>query len=130
VDERKRQGVSASKAASAAPRPETRRGRRSVSASKPATTAGQPLRIIRARRYAVKPMSVDEAALEVADGGDAFLVFRNASTRKSSRSFRRATAILATDRARGVVAICDQRFVICDLSWNRRYESQSPVTEG
>jgi putative sigma-54 modulation protein len=51
---------------------------------------GQPLRIIRARRYEVKPMSVDEAAIEVADGRDAFLVFRNSSTEEINVLFRRA----------------------------------------
>ena len=48
------------------------------------------MRIIRARRYAVKPMSVDEAAMEVADGRDAFLVFRNSSTEEINVLFRRA----------------------------------------
>jgi putative sigma-54 modulation protein len=47
-------------------------------------------RIIRARRYAVKPMSVDEAALEVADGRDAFIVFRNATTDTINVLFRRS----------------------------------------
>jgi putative sigma-54 modulation protein len=46
-------------------------------------------RIIRARRYAVKPMSVDEAALEVTGGRDAFLVFRNAATDTINVLFRR-----------------------------------------
>jgi hypothetical protein len=38
-------------------------------------------------------MSVDEAALEVADGRDAFLVFRNSSTRKSTCCSAAPTAI-------------------------------------
>ncbi len=50
---------------------------------------GNAVRIIRARRYAVKPMSVDEAALEVGDGRDAFLVFRNAATDAINVLFRR-----------------------------------------
>jgi putative sigma-54 modulation protein len=87
--ERKRQGVSASKAASAAPRPE--RGAAAFGIGLDVRdNGGQPLRIIRARRYAVKPMSVDEAALEVADGRDSFLVFRNASTEEINVLFRRA----------------------------------------
>ena len=49
----------------------------------------QQIRIIRARRYAVKPMSVDEAALEVAEGRDAFIVFRNAVTDAVNVLFRR-----------------------------------------
>ncbi len=104
----KRQGISAAKAASAAPRPE--RGGKGFSsargigpagraqaggggirtAARPgAGAAGESLRIIRARRYEVKPMSVDEAALEVVDGEDAFLVFRNAATDTINVLFRR-----------------------------------------
>jgi putative sigma-54 modulation protein len=99
---RKRQGISAAKAASAAPRPE--RAARAFSAARAvgAPAAGRQaaaargggsepreLRIIRARRYEVKPMSVDEAALEVVDGNDAFLVFRNAATDTINVLFRR-----------------------------------------
>jgi len=47
------------------------------------------VRIIRARRTAPKPMSVDEAALEVADAAGAFIVFRNASTDAVNVLFRR-----------------------------------------
>jgi|SRR5688572_13492124 len=99
----KRQGISAAKAASVAPRPE--RAAREFSAARGvAAPVGRPappvaargataepraLRIIRARRYEVKPMSVDEAALEVADGDDAFLVFRNAATDTINVLFRR-----------------------------------------
>jgi putative sigma-54 modulation protein len=98
----KRQGISAGKAASAAPRPE--RGGKGFSSAKGIGPAGlraaagverggngEPatLRIIRARRYEVKPMSVDEAALEVVDGADAFLVFRNAATDTINVLFRR-----------------------------------------
>lgn len=83
--ERKRQGVSASKSASAAPRPE--RARRDVAPI--AGEDGNAIRIVRARRYAVKPMSVDEAALEVVQGRDAFLVFRNATTDTINVLFRR-----------------------------------------
>lgn len=96
----KRQGISAGKAASAAPRPE--RGGKGFSSAKgpgpaatrAATTAARAggdglLRIIRARRYEVKPMSVDEAAMEVVDGEDSFLVFRNAATDTINVLFRR-----------------------------------------
>jgi putative sigma-54 modulation protein len=97
----KRQGISAAKAASAAPRPE--RGGKGFSSAKGMASAARaggpvartadsearPLRIIRARRYEVKPMSVDEAALEVVDGEDSFLVFRNAATDTINVLFRR-----------------------------------------
>jgi len=87
--ERKRQGISPAKAASAAPRPD--RGAAAFATGLgERDNGGQPLRIIRARRYAVKPMSVDEAAMEVADGRDAFLVFRNSSTEEINVLFRRA----------------------------------------
>jgi putative sigma-54 modulation protein len=89
----KRQGVSAAKAASATPRPV--RGARAFSTGGSAAarrTAAEPraMRIVKARRYEVKPMSVDEAALEVADGDDVFLVFRNAATDSINVLFRRA----------------------------------------
>lgn len=88
--EGKRQGVSAAKAGSAAPRPE--RARRLFDTGV-GTADGDgdttPIRIIRARRYAVKPMSVDEAALEVGDDKGAFIVFRNAVTDTVNVLFRR-----------------------------------------
>src|SRR5687768_1597422 len=66
--EGKRQGVSAGKAASAAPRPERARRAFTSGVAEPAAERETGMRIIRARRYDVKPMSVDEAALEVGDG--------------------------------------------------------------
>ena len=91
--ERKRQGISAAKAASATPRPE--RGAAAFGTDLgERDNGGQPMRIIRARRYAVKPMSIDEAAMEVADGRDAFLVFRNSSTEEINVLFRRADGSL------------------------------------
>jgi ribosome hibernation promoting factor len=83
----KRQGISAAKAASATPRPQ--RGARAFG-SRVAPSESRGLRIVRARRYEVKPMSVDEAALEVVDGADAFLVFRNAATDTINVLFRRS----------------------------------------
>ena len=85
--ERKRQGVSPAKAASATPRPE--RGAAAFGTGLERGEDGGQMRIIRARRYAVKPMSVDEAAMEVADGRDTFLVFRNSSTEEINVLFRR-----------------------------------------
>ena len=80
---RRRRGISAAKAAAAAPRPE--RGGRGFGED------GQErgVRIIRARRTAPKPMSVDEAALEVGDTAGAFIVFRNATTDTVNVLFRR-----------------------------------------
>lgn len=85
---RRRQGVSAAKAGSAAPRPE--RAARAFRAPGPEPSAGDgEIRIIRARRYEVKPMTIDEAAMEVAEGHGAFLVFRNADTEAVTVLFRR-----------------------------------------
>jgi putative sigma-54 modulation protein len=77
---RKRQGISPARAASAAPRPE-RAGARN--------DGNGGARVVRARRYEVKPMSVEEAAYEVADDAHAFLVFRNAATDTINVLFRR-----------------------------------------
>ena len=88
--EGKRQGVSAAKAASAAPRPERARRALAGGGAEAAAERDGGIRIIRARRYDVKPMSVDEAALEVADGRDAFIVFRNATTDTINVLFRRS----------------------------------------
>lgn len=82
-NERKRRGMSAAKAVSAAPRLE-RVGR---GFSEDGQERG--VRIIRARRTAAKPMSVDEAALEVGDTAGQFIVFRNASTDTVNVLFRR-----------------------------------------
>jgi putative sigma-54 modulation protein len=46
-------------------------------------------RIRRVPRYPVKPMTVDEAALAVVGGNDAFLVFRNATTDAINVLYRR-----------------------------------------
>ena len=87
--ERKRQGISAAKASSAAPRPE-RAGRLFGERGTPGDDgADRQVRIVRARRYEVKPMSVDEAALEVGADQAAFVVFRNASTDTINVLFRR-----------------------------------------
>jgi putative sigma-54 modulation protein len=51
--------------------------------------AAAPGRIVRVSRYPVKPMSVEDAALRVEGGSDAFVVFRNADTDAMSILFRR-----------------------------------------
>jgi len=68
-----------------------RRGvRKELPTPAPLPDEGQIVRIIRARRYAVKPLSVDEAALEVGSTPDAFIVFRNTSNDAVTVLFRRA----------------------------------------
>ncbi|MGE0591202.1 MAG: ribosome-associated translation inhibitor RaiA [Vicinamibacterales bacterium] len=61
---------------------------RLASAPAPRDPAAGP-RIVRARRYAVKPMTVEEAALEVGADRSAFIVFRNATTDLVNVLFRR-----------------------------------------
>ena len=88
--EGKRRGISPAKAASAAPR--SARGAAMFGtglAQREPDGVGQ-IRIIRARRYDVKPMSVDEAAMEVGAGRDAFIVFRNDATEQINVLFRRS----------------------------------------
>lgn len=46
-------------------------------------------RIVRAKRYAVRPMSLDEAASAVGQNEDAFVVFRNPDTDAVNVMFRR-----------------------------------------
>lgn len=84
--EGKRRGISVAKAASAAPRPE-KAGR--LAADGALDGAERQIRVVRARRYEVKPMSVDEAALEVGDDQSAFVVFRNSDTDTVNVLFRR-----------------------------------------
>jgi len=92
--QRKRRGISAAKAGSEAPRPE-RAGRRFSAERQPerAAARGRDLedapRIIRVRRYAVKPMTVEDAAAEIGDGRDAVIVFRNSTSDMVTVLFRR-----------------------------------------
>jgi putative sigma-54 modulation protein len=46
-------------------------------------------RVVRATRYPVKPMTIEDAALRVDEGPETFLVFRNAETEAVSILFRR-----------------------------------------
>jgi putative sigma-54 modulation protein len=46
-------------------------------------------RIISARRYTVKPMTAEEAALRLSDEADQFLVFRDADTSRVSVLYKR-----------------------------------------
>lgn len=53
------------------------------------TAAPAPVRIINARRYSVKPMTAEEAALVLADKPDNFLVFRDADTSRVGVLYKR-----------------------------------------
>jgi putative sigma-54 modulation protein len=78
----RRRAAARGKVAPVAPRQE--RGARAVDDGNE-----RPVRIIRARRTAPKPMSVDEAALEVGGNAGEFIVFRNANTDMVNVLFRR-----------------------------------------
>jgi putative sigma-54 modulation protein len=58
-------------------------------AAPPAPPAPKARKVRRVPRYPVKPMTVEEAALTVDAGDDAFLVFRNASTDSINVVYRR-----------------------------------------
>jgi putative sigma-54 modulation protein len=64
---------------------ETSRARRRP----PAQPVPNGRRIIRARRYAVKPMSIEDAAAEIGDGHDAVIVFRNSASDTVTVLYRR-----------------------------------------
>ncbi|HXD34719.1 MAG TPA: ribosome-associated translation inhibitor RaiA [Pyrinomonadaceae bacterium] len=49
----------------------------------------RPARIIAARRYAVKPMTAEEAALRLSEERDQFLVFRDADTERLGVLYKR-----------------------------------------
>ncbi|HEU4712669.1 MAG TPA: ribosome-associated translation inhibitor RaiA [Pyrinomonadaceae bacterium] len=51
--------------------------------------AARPARIIPARRYAVKPMTAEEAALRLSGETDQFLVFRDADTQRVGVIYKR-----------------------------------------
>jgi putative sigma-54 modulation protein len=53
------------------------------------TSAASPRRIVRTSRLAVKPMSIEEAALSIEDSGEEFLVFRDSTKEKVAVIYRR-----------------------------------------
>jgi putative sigma-54 modulation protein len=55
----------------------------------PAEAPVPPRRVVRATRYAVKPMSIEDAALRVEGTAENFVVFRNADTEAVSILYRR-----------------------------------------
>ncbi|MGH7805099.1 MAG: ribosome hibernation-promoting factor, HPF/YfiA family [Candidatus Binatia bacterium] len=55
----------------------------------PEREAGTPPRVMRTRRVPAKPMSIDDAILEIERGRDEFIVFRNSTTEGLSVLYRR-----------------------------------------
>src|SRR5688572_221246 len=66
-----------------------RRGGTRAANVQAAPRAAAPRIIVRATRYAVKPMSIEDAALRVESGPDTFVVFRNAESDAVSIVYRR-----------------------------------------
>ncbi|HET7698456.1 MAG TPA: ribosome-associated translation inhibitor RaiA [Vicinamibacterales bacterium] len=64
------------------------RGANAASTAEPRRRPARPAPV-RATRYAVKPMSVEDAALRLESGGESFVVFRNADTDAVSIVHRR-----------------------------------------
>jgi putative sigma-54 modulation protein len=65
-------------------------GARIVPVARAAESVPSARRVVRATRYAVKPMSLEDAALRVEGSAEAFVVFRNAETDAVSILYRRA----------------------------------------
>jgi putative sigma-54 modulation protein len=57
--------------------------------TQPATVSEVERRVIRSTRYAVKPMTLDDAVLALADGAQSFLVFRQAGSESVAILYRR-----------------------------------------
>jgi putative sigma-54 modulation protein len=64
-------------------------GGRTVSVGPPEPAETPARRIVRNRRYPVKPMTAEDAALRVERGPESFVVFRNADTDAISILYRR-----------------------------------------
>jgi putative sigma-54 modulation protein len=55
----------------------------------PMPMEGEELRVVRTQKYAVKPMTVEEAALQLTDSKDEFIVFSNAESGSTSVVYKR-----------------------------------------
>jgi putative sigma-54 modulation protein len=70
-------------------RSSTRRRTPRAAAADGGQAGGEGRRLVRASRYAVKPMSIEDAALRVESADETFVVFRNADTDAVSILYRR-----------------------------------------
>jgi len=64
--------------------------RRSPSARAAKTAEPEAVKVVRTKNYAVKPMSIEEAALQLAASKDEFLVFLNSETENTSVVYKRS----------------------------------------
>lgn len=53
------------------------------------TSSGDGIRVVKTRKFAVKPMSIEEAVQEIQESKDDFLVFRNAESESVNVIYRR-----------------------------------------
>ncbi len=60
-------------------------------------------RVVKSKQFALKPMSVDEATLQLELIGHDFFVFTNAETNDTNVVYRRNDGALRSDRARPAV---------------------------
>ncbi len=67
----------------------TSRWQKGAAEAVPEAAGERSTRIVRSRRFVAKPMTVEEAALEIGASGEGLLVFRNAGTERVSVLFRR-----------------------------------------
>ena len=67
----------------------TRKGRRSAVTAGEAPEPARPQRRLRARRVALKPISVEDALLQIESDGSEFVLFRNADNELLSVVYRR-----------------------------------------
>lgn len=66
-----------------------RTGAVAPSPEEPVEASPRPPRIIPARRYSVKPMTAEEAALQLSSDSDHFVVFRDADTQNLAVLYKR-----------------------------------------
>lgn len=69
--------------------PRTVRAAEAIGPPRADRTEPEVPRVIRATRYAIKPMSIDDAALRMEQGTDAFVVFRDAESSAINIVYRR-----------------------------------------
>lgn len=55
----------------------------------PPSVGGEEMKVVRSKTYAVKPMTVEEAALQLSSSKDEFIVFLNAETDRTSVVYKR-----------------------------------------
>jgi putative sigma-54 modulation protein len=91
IIDRKHHATPITKAASGAGKANGKAGGKAAPRPADAVEAAEPAgpRIVRSRRYTVKPMTPEEAMMRVQDAAEQFLVFRNAETDRVGVLYKR-----------------------------------------